>query len=182
MGGCSSKTHKLAAAMAVPHVPPSLTPTIAYTPSLSCPIIVSTTPRQPLSSITLPPASCSLSPEVIDTRANPQFAAHLHPIFTQTITDQQEKLRKQTTLDAELKEKAQKIKQCITLYLWMTEDASPTIKIFQDFTWPYLMITLSLLGGVGLLQVSELGNLRIYDEGGIQQHLFFCLDISLLLE
>ena len=40
MGGCSSKKHKLAAAMAVACVPPSLTPTIAYTPSLLGPIIV----------------------------------------------------------------------------------------------------------------------------------------------
>ena len=166
--------------MAVACVPPPLTPTIAYTPSPSGPITVSTTPRQPLSSITLPPASRSPSPEVIDARADPRFATHLRPIFTQTIADQQEKLRQQTTLDAELKEKAQKAKQHITFYLWTTEDAPPTIKIFQDFTWPYLMITSSLLGGVGLLQVSELGNLRIYDEGGIQD--WVAIDVGYVME
>jgi len=146
----------------------------------SGPIAVSTTPRQPLSSITLPPASHSLSPPVIDARANPCFATHLHPIFTQAITDQQEKLWQQTTLDAELKEKALKVKQHITVYPWTTEDTSPTIKIFQDFTWPYLMITLTLLANVGLLEASKLGNLRIYNEDEIQD--WVAIDVGYVME
>lgn len=176
MGGCSSKKHK----PVVAHAPPLLTPAVAYAPPPSGPITVSTTPRQPPSSITIPPASRSPSPQIIDARADPRFATHLCPIFTQAITDQQEKLRQQTTLDAELKEKAQKAKQRITLYLWTTEDAPPTIKIIQDFTWPYLTITSSLLASVGLLQASEGGNLRIYDEDGIQD--WVAIDVGYVTE
>ena len=42
------------------------------------------------------------------------------------------------------------------------------------------MIMLSLLGGVGLLQASELGNLRIYDEGGIQD--WVAIDVGYVME
>lgn len=59
---------------------------------------------------------------------------------------------------------AQKSKQRIAIYPWTTETSPPTIKFFQDFTWPYLTINSSLLAAVGLLDASNRGDLRVYDE------------------
>ncbi|KAF8168384.1 hypothetical protein B0H34DRAFT_645984 [Crassisporium funariophilum] len=113
-------------------------------------------------------------------KSHPRFANHLRPIFTQVVADQQEKLRLQTVLDAELKEKAQKAKQRIAVYPWTTEDTAPTVKIFQDFTWLYLTITTGLLAAIGLLEASEQGNLRMYDENNIQD--WVAVDIGYVME
>jgi hypothetical protein len=110
------------------------------------------------------PASRSPSLEVVDARADPRFATHLRPIFTEVIAEQQEKLRQQNILDMERKEMAQKAKQRIAVYPWTSENTPPTVNFFQDFPWPYLTITSDLLATIGLLEASDQGNLRMYDE------------------
>ena len=59
---------------------------------------------------------------------------------------------------------AQKTKQRIAIYLWTSENTPPIVNFFQDFPWPYLTITSDLLATIGLLEASEQGNLRIYDD------------------
>jgi len=157
--------------MAIPSdllpLPPTLVPYPA-TQQIDPALIAATPAQQPQqlvpAVVPVTPTQQAPSLEAIDARANPQFATHLRPVFTEVIAEQQEKLRQQTRLDAERKEKAQKAKQRIVIYPWTVENAPPTIKFFQDFSWPYLVINSDLLATVGLLEASEHGRLRIYDE------------------
>ena len=149
-----------------PLLPPSLlpaaVPSSSQTPLLP-PGLVPATPMQVTQQV---PSIASQAPflEAIDVRPDPRFATHLRPVFTEVIAMQQEKLLQQTKLDAERKEKAQKARQRIIIYPWTDENTPPIIKFFQDFSWPYLVINSDLLSTVGLLEASEQGRLRIYDE------------------
>ncbi|KAF8814083.1 hypothetical protein BYT27DRAFT_7082951 [Phlegmacium glaucopus] len=171
-GGCPSKKHKAS----------TMTGATTFTPQpLSVPQPPSTsillTSRQPLPSV--PTTYRSPSPEV-DARADPRFSSHLHPIFTAVVAEQQEKSRQQMMVDAEQKEKAQKAKQRIAVYPWTAENSAPTVKFFQEFTWPYLTITPTLLAAVGLLEASEQGNLRMFDEMEVLD--WVAIDVGYVIE
>lgn len=151
-GGCTSKKHKSSVSMAASLVPLSSTSSAAVS-------------AQPLLSVPSPSVDTSSpSANLVDARADPRFATHLLPIFTEAIAEQQEKSRQQSILDAQRKENAQKSKQRVVIYPWTTENTAPTIKLFQNFPWPYLTITSNLLATVGLLDASKRGDLRMYDE------------------
>lgn len=153
-GGCSSKTHKARGTI------PTLTP--AFGSSSSAPFLSPPPPSPPLKlSSRLPDLAES---HAVDPSANPRFSTHLLPIFTGVIAEQQQKAQQQRILDAQEKESAQKAKQRITIYSWTTEDAGPSVKFAQEFTWPHVVLDRSLLAGVGLLEAGERGDLRIYDE------------------
>jgi len=149
--------------MAIPSDPLLLLPAVVPFPTPQQPaalVPATPTPSQQVPSV----ASQAPSLEAIDARADPRFATHLRPVFTEVIAAQQEKLLQQTMLEAERKEKAQKARQRIIIYPWTTENTPPIIKFFQDFLWPYLVINSDLLAMVGLLEASEQGRLRVYDE------------------
>ncbi|KAF8804797.1 hypothetical protein BYT27DRAFT_7225166 [Phlegmacium glaucopus] len=157
-GGCSSKKHKAS----------TMTGATTFTPQpLSVPQPPSTsillTSRQPLPSV--PTTYHSPSPKV-DARADPCFLSHLHPIFMAVVAEQQEKSRQQMMVDAEQKEKAQKAKQ--------------RIAFFQEFIWPYLTITPTLLAAVGLLEASKQGNLRMFDEMEVLD--WVAIDVGYVIE
>ncbi len=107
------------------------------------------------------------SPNVADARADPRFATHLRPIFTEAIAEQQEKIRQAGLIEADRRDKAQKSKQRIAIYPWTTENTAPTIKLHQNFTWPYVTVDNSLLDAIGLLEASRRGDLRIYDDNDV---------------
>ncbi|PPR00012.1 hypothetical protein CVT26_009292 [Gymnopilus dilepis] len=164
-GGCTSKNHKVSQNEAAPPIlrfpagpianaPPQLLPTIPPSLPLS----------PPLETLPIP-----LHPDgIVDARPEPRFASHLRPIFTEIIAEQQEKYRQQAQVDTDLKGKAQKEKQQVVVYSWLADDSAPSVRVTQDFGWPYLELSAAFLSSVGLSNAGKSGAVCLYDAEDVQ--------------
>lgn len=191
-GGCGLKKHMVSTATTALALPPhtlslpftsfiptpSFLPTSSFSPTSSLPPLTQQTEARAYSPPSQPDRSTS--PEVVDARGDPRFASHLHPIFTNIVAEQQELSRQQRDLEAERREKAQKAKHRIAVYVWNTEDTPHKVKFVQDFTWPYFSISSTLIANIGFSEATERGDLQIYDEVDIAD--WVGVDIGYVIE
>jgi hypothetical protein len=89
-------------------------------------------------------------------------------IFTEQLRREQELLEDQRQRDADRIQNEKRAKQSVVIYAWNQDASPPLIRMFQaGFTWPFFVLTPSILSLVGLADAADHGGLQMYETASL---------------
>ena len=90
-------------------------------------------------------------------------------IFTEQLRREQELLEDQRQLDADRIQNEKRTKQSVVIYAWNQDASPPLIRMFQaGFTWPFFVLTPSILSLLGLADAARHGGLQMYETASLR--------------